>query len=95
MIGQRGATWNLNEKIAEFSSLFCSYLLISGASRYSAAALKAHHMYNAAFDVELLDEIGLKGLTKFVNIEKRRLDGGYQSNRVIIDGGQISTDNYF
>ena len=47
--------------------------------RYSAAALKAHHMYNAAIDVELLDEaldaLGrLKGLTKFVNIEKRRLD---------------------
>ena len=39
----------------------------------------AHHMYNAAIDVELLDEaldaLGrLKGLTKFVNIEKRRLD---------------------
>jgi hypothetical protein len=47
--------------------------------RYSPAALKAHHMYNAAIDVELLDEaldaLGrLKGLTKFVNIEKRRLD---------------------
>ncbi|KAL7453996.1 hypothetical protein ACHAWC_005617 [Mediolabrus comicus] len=51
----------------------------SASYRYSAAALKAHHMYNAAIDVELLDEaldaLGrLKGLTKFVNIEKRRLD---------------------
>ena len=49
--------------------------------RYSAAALKAHHMYNAAIDTELLDEaleaLGmLKSLTKFVNIEKRRLDAG-------------------
>lgn len=49
--------------------------------RYSAAALKAHHLYNAAIDTELLDEaleaLGmLKGLTKFVNIEKRRLDAG-------------------
>lgn len=49
--------------------------------RYSAAALKAHHLYNAAIDIELLDEaleaLGmLKGLTKFVNIEKRRLDAG-------------------
>ena len=49
--------------------------------RYPAAALKAHHLYNAAIDTELLDEaleaLGmLKGLTKFVNIEKRRLDAG-------------------
>jgi hypothetical protein len=49
--------------------------------RYSAAALKAHHLYNAAIDTDLLDEaleaLGmLKGLTKFVNIEKRRLDVG-------------------
>ena len=49
--------------------------------RYSAAALKAHHLYNAVVDTELLDEalqaLGmLKGLTKFVNIEKRRLDAG-------------------
>jgi len=44
--------------------------------RYSAAALQTHHLYNAAIDTDLLDEaleaLGmLKGLTKFVNIEKR------------------------
>eukprot|EP00985_Skeletonema_marinoi_P001473 scaffold581_cov127-Skeletonema_marinoi.AAC.24 len=49
--------------------------------RYSAAALKAHHLYYAAIDTDLLGEaleaLGmLKGLTKFVNIEKRRLDVG-------------------
>lgn len=49
--------------------------------RYSAAALKAHHLYDAAIDIELLDEAldslnRLKALTKYVNIEKRRLDAG-------------------
>ena len=51
----------------------------SKVNRYSAAALKAHHVYDAAIDTALLDEaleaIGmLKGLTKFVNLEKGRLD---------------------
>ena len=47
--------------------------------RYSAAALKAHHLYNAAIDTALLEEsinaldmIG--GLAKFVSLEKQRLD---------------------
>ena len=47
--------------------------------RYSAAALKAHHLYNAAIDTTLLEEsidafdmIG--GLAKFVSLEKQRLD---------------------
>lgn len=49
--------------------------------RYSAAALKAHHLYNAAIDVALLDKSlesinQMKQLTKFLNIEKRRLDAG-------------------
>lgn len=47
--------------------------------RYSSAALKAHHVYDAAIDLTLLNEaleaLGmLKGFTKFVNVEKGRLD---------------------
>mmetsp|Transcript_40762 Transcript_40762/g.85628 ORF Transcript_40762/g.85628 Transcript_40762/m.85628 type:complete len:263 (+) Transcript_40762:115-903(+) len=47
--------------------------------RYSAAALKAHHLYDAAIDTALLDEsleaLGMiDGLGKFVSLEKRRLD---------------------
>ena len=49
--------------------------------RYSAAALKAHHLYDAAIDSSLLEEstdaLGMiEGLAKFVDVEKRRLDGG-------------------
>ena len=48
---------------------------------YSAAALKAHHLYDAAIDSSLLEEstdaLGMiEGLAKFVDVEKRRLDGG-------------------
>jgi len=47
--------------------------------RYSAAALRAHHLYDAAIDTALLDEsleaIGMvESLGKFVGVEKRRLD---------------------
>ncbi|KAL7543756.1 hypothetical protein ACHAXR_013448 [Thalassiosira sp. AJA248-18] len=47
--------------------------------RYSAAALKTHHLYNAAIETATLDEsldaIGaIEGLAKFVGVEKRRLD---------------------
>jgi hypothetical protein len=47
--------------------------------RYSAAALKAHHNYDAAIDTTLLQEsldaVGvLEALGRFVSLEKRRLD---------------------
>lgn len=47
--------------------------------RYSAQALKAHHLYDAAIDTVLLEESVealdmIEGLEKFVNLEKRRLD---------------------
>jgi len=66
--------------VLEFSDE-CDVDSVPSSYRYSAAALKAHHLYNAAIDTDLLDEaleaLGmLKGLTKFVNIEKRRLDVG-------------------
>ena len=47
--------------------------------RYSAAALKAHHYYNAVMDTTLLTEAidafdTITGLEKYVNVEKSRLD---------------------
>ena len=47
--------------------------------RYSAAALKAHHMYDAVIDTSLLDESidalnMVQSLSKYVNLEKQRLD---------------------
>jgi hypothetical protein len=47
--------------------------------RYSAAALKAHHYYNAVMDTSLLQEaIGafdtINGLRNYVQVEKNRLD---------------------
>lgn len=52
--------------------------------RYSAAALEAHHMYDAAIESAVLEEaleaLGmLEGLAKFVNVEKRRLDAREKS----------------
>jgi len=52
--------------------------------RYSARALKAHHLYNAVIDTTLLEESlqaldMIDGLDKFVSVEKRRLDFGENS----------------
>mmetsp|Transcript_25251 Transcript_25251/g.53361 ORF Transcript_25251/g.53361 Transcript_25251/m.53361 type:complete len:310 (-) Transcript_25251:64-993(-) len=65
------------------------------SNRYSAAALKAHHMYEAAIDTALLDEtlsaIGmLKRLTKFVNLEKGRLDRELGGGCAGMAGGRIA-----
>ena len=48
-------------------------------NRYSAAALKHHHQYNAALDIELLQESldamnVIEGLARYVSVEKWRLD---------------------
>jgi hypothetical protein len=49
--------------------------------RYSAAALKAHHYYDAIIDSEFLQEAvnaidTLDGLRRFVHVEDNRLNGG-------------------
>jgi hypothetical protein len=49
--------------------------------RYSAAALKAHHYYDAIIDSELLQEAvnaidTLNALRRFVHVEDNRLNGG-------------------
>lgn len=49
------------------------------ADRYSAAALKHHHQYNVALDIELLEESldamnVIEGLARYVSVEKWRLD---------------------
>jgi len=50
-----------------------------GNDRYSAAALKAHHYYDAVVDPELLSESldaldSVEALSKFVKVEKNRLN---------------------
>ncbi|KAL7527520.1 hypothetical protein ACHAWF_002209, partial [Thalassiosira exigua] len=52
--------------------------------RYSAAALKAHHLYDTAIEAAVLDEsleaLGMiEGLSKFVSLKKRRLDAAQGS----------------
>jgi len=51
----------------------------NGRYRYSAAALRAHHTYNAVVDAKLLDEAiaafgSIESLGKFVKLEKKRID---------------------
>ena len=63
----------------------CDIETTASTYRYSPAALKAHHLYNAAIDTALLEEsldaLGMiDGLAKFVSLEKRRLDA------VVVEG---------
>ena len=51
----------------------------NGRHRYSAAALRAHHTYDAVVDAKLLDEAiaafeSIESLGKFVKLEKKRID---------------------
>jgi hypothetical protein len=66
--------WEALEECA--TSQECS---IESNYRYSAAALKAHHYYNAVMDTTLLTEAidafdTIMGLEKYVTVEKSRLD---------------------
>jgi len=51
----------------------------AGSYRYSAAALRAHHTYDAVVDANLLDEAmqafeSIQSLAKFIKLEKKRID---------------------
>ena len=68
--------WNALEGC--FSEEECR-LESNGRYRYSAAALRAHHTYDAVVDAKLLDEAiaafeSIESLGKFVKLEKKRLD---------------------
>lgn len=59
----------------------------SSSYRYSAAALEAHHAYDAVIDTALLEEsveaLGtIEGLAKCVGLEKQRLGSGESSSSV-------------
>lgn len=56
----------------------CSIDAVASTNRYSAAALKAHHYYDAVVDPELLTESldafdSIEALGNFVQVEKNRL----------------------
>jgi len=59
-------------------------IIESASYRYSAAALKAHHMYNAVIETGVLDGSlealsMIEGLEKFARLEKRRLDDAHDA----------------